>query len=117
MSIELDEAVAALSEANEFIMYISELTSEEMVKEVEKRDPSFIDHIEAMDEPPKTAMDFCSGFAIRTITGLKARYPDIWSQVTYRYFHSKDTKEVINKAKSKAAMWSSVERILKDSSF
>ena len=117
MSNELDAAVAALSEANDFIMYISELTTEEMVMEVERRDPSFIEHIETMEEPPKTAMEFWSGFGIWTITGLKDKYRHIWDQVTYRYFHSKNTKKVINKAKIKAAMWSVVEKILKDSNF
>ncbi|GAI85626.1 unnamed protein product [marine sediment metagenome] len=117
MGNELNAAIAELSEANEFIMYISELPTEEMVEEVERRAPSFIEHIETMGKPPKTPMDFWEGFCIWAITGLRDKYRHIWHQVTYLYFHSKDTKKIINKAKSKAAVWSAVEQILKDSNF
>ena len=54
MEYEIAKAMAELYEAYEFLEEIAELTPEEMFEKVEARDKSFIEHIESMEEPPKS---------------------------------------------------------------
>lgn len=110
---ELAKAVAELNEAYEFLEEIAELSPEEMVERVEERDLSFIEHIEGMEEPPKSALDFWEGISIWTITELRNKYRPIWHGVIQAWFQSDLCKEFRAKAKLKAE----IEQILKDTGF
>lgn len=105
MEDELNDALAELIEFSAFYMEISKLSPEEMVRRVEERDPSFIEHVEIMEEPPKSSMDFWSGFGIWTITRLRSKYSHIWDEVTDAYFHSDPV------------VWAQINEILKNSNF
>lgn len=117
MDDELKEAIAELAEFYDFYMSISELPAEEMVERVEERDPSFIEHIETMEEPPKTTLDFWSGFGIWTISGLRSKYHHIWDRVIDTYFRSGTNRQLYEKYKLKDAVWSQINKILKNSGF
>lgn len=117
MNYELAAAVTELIEAQDFIMEIAELPTKEMVNRVEKRDPSFIEHIEGMEQPPKTAEEFWEGFSIWIISGLANRYRHIWHEVIAAYFGSEAHKRRVENARFKTAIWSDIERILKTSGF
>jgi hypothetical protein len=110
---ELANAIAELNEFYEFYMEIAELPPREMVEKVEERDPSFMEHIEAMAEPPKSPLDFWTGFGIWTITGLREKYRHIWHEAIHAYFQSDLYKKVYGKAK----LQSDIERILRDTGF
>ena len=64
MKYKLAKAIAELNEAYEFFEEIVELSPEAMVERVEERAPSFIEHIKAMEEPPKNASEFWEVFTI-----------------------------------------------------
>jgi len=110
---ELAKAVAELNEAYEFLEEISELSPEEMVERVEERDPSFIEHIEGMEEPPKSTLDFWEGISIWTISGLRNKYHHIWHEVVQAYFESDLAKKTFAKAKLRGE----IEQILKNTGF
>ena len=107
------KAIEELSEAYEFLEEIAELSLEEMVEMVEGRAPSFIEHIEGMEQPPKNALDFWEGISIWTITGLRNKYHHIWGKVVQAWFQSGLHKKVLAKAKIKAEL----EQILKNTGF
>lgn len=113
MKYELAKAVAELKEAYEFLEEIAGLPAEEMVERVEESDPSFIEHIEAMEEPPKGTSEFWEGFSIWAITGLRSKYRHIWDEVIQAWFQSDLCKEFRAKAKLNAE----IEQILKDTGF
>jgi hypothetical protein len=102
---ELNNALAELIEFSTFFMEMSKLSPEEMARRVEERDPSFIEHLETMEEPPKSSGDFWSGFCIWTITRLRWKYSHIWHNVTDAYFHSD------------LVAWEQTNEILKNSNF
>lgn len=107
---ELTAAVAELSEVQDFLMEISELSPKEMFEAVRKRDAAFIEHCEAMEDPPKSAEDFLSGFCIWTITRLRSKYRHIWGKVVDAYFKSPAHERKMQKA----IMWTDIEKILKE---
>jgi len=118
MEDELEKAVAELIEAYDFFMDISEFTTEEMVEAVEERAPSFIEHIEMMEEPPKTASEFLEGFFIWTLSRLREKYRHIWDKAVDTYFHSETHKKRLENAKFKSgAMGREIEKILRDLDF
>jgi hypothetical protein len=110
---ELAKAVAELNEAYEFLNEIAELSPEEMVERVEERDPSFIEHIESMEELPRTVLDFWEGISIWTITKLHNKYSHIWHEVTQAWFQSDLSKKIYAKAKLKTE----IGQILKNVGF
>jgi len=81
MKYEIVKAITELHEAYQFLEAIAELTPKEMFEKIEERDKSFIEHIEIMEEPPKSASDFWKGFSIWTISRLRNKYHRIWHQV------------------------------------
>jgi len=113
MKYELAKAIAELNEAYEFLEEIAEFSPEEMVEKVKGRAPSFIEHIEAMEDPPKSASEFWEGFSIWTITGLRNKYCLIWDEVIQAWLQSDIRKKAYAKAKLKAE----IEQILKNTSF
>ena len=117
MKYEIAKAIAELHEAYEFLEEIAELTPEEMFEKVEERDKSFIEHIEMMEEPPKSASDFWEGFSIWTISRLSNKYHRIWHQVLDSWFKSDIRKKLQNSARLKTAVWSNIEQILRDAHF
>lgn len=117
MDEDVKKAVKELAELRIFLMDVSELPADEMVKRVEERDPSFIEHVEAMEEPPKSARDFWAGFGIWSTTGLRSKYQSIWDKVMDAYFHSEAHKKLREKYKLKDIVESQLDKILKDSDF
>lgn len=117
MEDELEEAVAELNAFCDFYMEISELSPEEMVEKVEEMDPEFIEHIQAMDEPPKSVGEFWSGYGIWAISGLRGKYSHIWSEVSDTYFRSDVRRQLREKSKFMSAIWSQIDEILKNSNF
>jgi len=117
MEDELEKAVTEQIEAYDFIMDIWELTTEEMVEAVEKRDPSFIEFIKRMRKPPKNDLDFLECFCFWTITILQEKYSHIWDKATDAYFHSEARKKRFENAKIKSDICSAIEQILKNSGF
>jgi len=113
VNYELAAAVAELSEAQDFLMEISELGPQEMLEAVTRRDPAFIEHCEAMERPPQSDLEFWEGFGIWTITGLKSKYRHIWHKVARAYFRS----PMHTTRLQKASMWTAIEQILKDRRF
>lgn len=113
MKYELAKAIAEVNEAYEFLEEVAELPSEEMVERVEERDPSFIEHIEAMEEPPKSALDFWEGISIWTITGLRNKYRHIWHEVIEAWLQS----DLHKKFHARAKLKTEIEQILKNTSF
>lgn len=110
---ELAKAVAELNEAYEFLEEIAELSPEEMVEKVEERAPSFIEHIEAMEGPPKSASEFWEGFSIWTITGLRNKYCLIWDEVIQAWLQS----DLHKKFHARAKLKTEIEQILKSIGF
>jgi len=117
MKYEIAKAIAELHEAYEFLEEIAELTPEKMFEKVEERDRPFIEHIEMMEEPPKSASDFWEGFSIWTISRLGDKYHRIWHQVLDSWFKSDIRKNFQNNARLKTAVWSNIEQILRDANF
>jgi len=117
MEDELDNAVGELIEAHDFIMEIARLPTEEMVEKVEERDPSFIEHIEAMEQPPKTAEEFWEGFSIWTVSGLANKYHHIWHEVCTAFFGSEAHKRRVQNSRFETVIWSDIDQILKASGF
>ena len=105
MESEFYDALAELAEFSAFYMGISKLSPEEMVKRVEERDPSFIEHVETMEKPPKSSLAFWSGFGIWTITRLRSKYSHIWDEVADAYLQSNPV------------IWAQINEILNNSSF
>lgn len=110
---ELAKAVAELNEAYEFLEEITELSPEEMVERVEERDLSFIEHIEGMEEPPKSALDFWEGICIWTITRLRNKHSHIWHEVIKAWLQS----DLHKKFHARAKLKTEIEQILKNTSF
>ena len=108
---ELAVAVAELSEAQDFLMEISKLSPKEMFEAVRKRDPAFIEHCEAMEEPPESPLDFWEGFGIWSIRCLGHKYRHIWEKVVDAYFVS----PAHDRKMRDAEVWSDIEEILKES--
>jgi hypothetical protein len=117
MKYEIDKAIEELNEAYEFLEAIAELTPEEMLEKVEERDKSFIEHIEIMEEPPKSASDFWEGFSIWTISRIGRKYHQIWHKVLDSWFKSDIRKKSQNSAKLKSAVRANIEQILSDAHF
>jgi len=117
MKYEIAKAIAELHEAYKFLNEIAELTPEEMFEKVEERDRSFIEHIEMMEEPPRTASDFWENFSIWTFSQLSNKYHQIWHQVLDSWFKSDIHKKFQNSAKLKTAIWADIEQILRDAHF
>ena len=117
MEDRLQEALTELIEAYDFIMDISELSSEEMVERVEEQAPSFIEHIESMEEPPRTLSDFWAGFGIWTVTRLRDKYSDIWHELIHTYFRSEAWGKRIKEAQFQTLIRSQIEQILEASDF
>lgn len=110
---EIAKAVAELHQATKFFEEIVQLPSQEMVEKVAHRDPAFIDHIEAMKEPPKDASEFWEGFSIWTIRRLCDKYRDIWSEVIDAWFQSPLRKQL----QQKFRVESQIEEILRNVGF
>jgi len=84
---------------------------------VEERDKSFIEHIESMEEPPKSASDYWEGFSIWTISRLGSKYHQIWHEVLDLWFKSDIRKKLQNSARLKGAVRANIEQILSDAHF
>jgi hypothetical protein len=110
---EMAKAAAELNDLYEFLEELQDLSPDEQVERVAERDPAFIAHCESMDEPPKSAFDFRSGFAIWTISGLRDKYRPIWSKVIKSYFRSEQHRKSV----MKAILKDQLNQILKDSGF
>jgi hypothetical protein len=110
---EIAKAAAELNGIYEFLEELLDLSPEEQVEKVAERDPDFIAHCEAMEEPPKSAFDFRSGFAIWTICRLRDKYRPIWSKVIMSYFRSEPHRKSIMKATFKDQL----NQILRDTGF
>jgi hypothetical protein len=113
---EINLAIFELNNLHDFLMEISELTNEEMVKEVEEKYPEFIEHIEAMENPSSRAIDFWSGFGIWSTTRLSSKYKHIWKEVIKFYYKSNVHQESQKKWALRGKVDSQIEDILKDSS-
>jgi hypothetical protein len=105
MGSEYYDALEELAEFTAFYMRISKLSPKEMVKRIEERDPSFIEHVEKMEKPPKSSLDFWSGFGIWTITRLRSKYSHIWNEVADSYLQSNPV------------IWAQIDEILNNSRF
>lgn len=110
---ELATAVGELSVAYEFLMHIAKLSPDGMFEAVKTRFPSFIEHFEAMEEPPESAYEFWTGFGSWTVKGLRFKYKAQWDQVLDAYFESC----LHEKNVQLAAMWSDVAHVLKETEF
>ncbi|MBI4295469.1 MAG: hypothetical protein HY669_04810 [Chloroflexi bacterium] len=117
MGNELDDAVAELTEAHDFLLDICELAPKEMLKKIDERDPSFIEHIESMKNPPVTVEELWKDFSIWIVSGLADKYHHIWRDVTAAYFGSEAHSRQVQNARLKTALWSEVDRILQSSDF
>jgi hypothetical protein len=113
VNFELAVAVAELAETQEFLMEISELAAQEMFEAIRKRDPAFIEHCEAMEQPPRNGFELWEGFGIWSITGLRSKYRHIWHKVARAYYKS----PMATKQLQKARMWTAIEQILRDTRF
>ena len=113
----MDEAMEELNDFNDFYMEISELSPKEMIEKVEERYPEFIEHIDAMENPPSSALEFWSGFGIWSISRLHDKYYHIWKQVIEAYFKSDVRQESRKKWALRGKVNSQIEKILKNSSF
>ena len=110
---EIAKVAAELNDIYEFLEGLLELSPQEQVEKVAERDPAFIAHCELMEEPPKSDLDFRSGFAIWAITGLRNKYRPIWSKVVESYFQSEPHRKSLMKAKFEDQL----NQILRDSGF
>jgi len=110
------EAVAELIDAYDFIMHLTETSREQTVAEVAARDPSFIEHDKARENPPSGDLHFWSHFAMWTISRLREKYDDIWAEVTEAYSHTPAAKRLSDKTSLKEAV-RQTEEILRDSGF
>ena len=106
MEDELEKAVAELIEAYDFFMDISEFTTEEMVEAMEERAPSFIEHIEMMEEPPKTASEFLDGFFIcGPLVGSERNTATFGTRRSIPIFTRKLTKSDLKMLSLKVVLW------------
>ena len=113
INYELAAAVGELSDAYEFLMYVAKLSPENMFEEIRSRAPAFIEHYEAMEEPPESAYEFWTGFGAWTITSLRFKYKREWDVILDAYFDSCLHDSNVQRA----AMWSDVAQVLKETEF
>ena len=111
MDYELAAAVGELSEAENFIVEVARLSAKEMFEAIRARDPAFIEHCEAMEKPPESALDLWEGFSIWTVRRLISKYQHIWNQVVDAYFESPGQKRKMQELE----MWSDIDEIIKES--
>ena len=114
--LRIGSAVAELIEACDFIMHLTEVSREQTVVEVAARDPSFMEHDKAREDPPSGDLFFWSHFAMWTISRLREKYNDIWEEVTEAYSHTPAAKRLSDKTSLKEAV-RQVEEILGGSGF
>jgi len=117
MKDELDKALKELAELYDFYIDIAELPAEEMVEKIEERDPEFIEHIEAMENPPQSGDDFWFGYGIWSMSRLHSKYRPIWGELIDAYFHSDVRRQQREKWSLSSAMWTKIDEILKNSDF
>ena len=110
------EAVAELIDAYDFIMHLTETSREQTVAEVAARDPSFIEHDKARENPPSGDLHFWSHFTIWTISRLREKYNDIWEEVMEAYSRTPAAKRMSDKTRVEETV-RQVEEILRDSGF
>ncbi len=113
INYELAAAVGELSEAYEFLMYVAKLSPENMFEAIKTRAPAFIEHYEATEEPSNSAYDFWTGFGTWTITSLRFKYKGQWEIILDAYFDS----HLHDSNVQRAAMWSDVAQVLKETEF
>jgi len=112
----ISAAVAELTEAYNFIIHLTEISREQTVEEVAERDPSFMEHDKARENPPSGDLHFWSHFAMWTISRLREKYNDIWKEVMEAYSHTPAAKRLSDKTSLEEAV-RQVEEILRDSRF
>jgi len=112
----ISAAGAERTEAFNFIMHLTEISREQTVQEVAARDPSFMEHDKARENPPSGDLHFWSHFAMWTISRLREKYNDIWREVMEAYSHTPAAKRLSDKTSLEEAV-RQVEEILRDSRF
>ena len=86
------------------------------MEEVAARDPSFMEHDKAREDPPSGDLHFWSHFAMWTVSKLREKYNDIWAEVMEAYSHTPAAKRLGDKTSLKETV-RQVEEILRDSGF
>ena len=112
-----DKALSEYIEFFDFHMEIARLPIEEMLERMAERDPSFMEHIETMENPPKDALELWSGFGIWTVTSFRAKYHHFHKKLVDAFFHSDATRQISEKYELKETVESQLALILKVSGF
>ena len=112
----ISAAVVELTEAYDFIIHLTEISREQTMAEVTARDPSFIEHDRARENPPSGDLHFWSHFTMWTISKLREKYNDIWEEVMAAYAHTPTAKRLSDKISLEETV-RQVEEILRDSGF
>jgi len=109
-------ALIELTKVCNFLIYLTETSREQTVKEVAARDPSFIEHDKLREDPPSGDLFFLQNFQIWTICKLRERYNDIWEEATEAYSKTPAAKRLNDKTNLKANV-KQIEEILRHSGF
>lgn len=110
---DLAAAVGEVSETYDFILHVARLGPEKMLEAIERRYPAFVEHFEAMEEPPESAYGVWTGFGSWSINTLRFKYRGQWEGILDAYFTS-----CLHEANvQRTAMWSDVTAILKEAEF
>jgi len=106
-------ALAELTEVCDFLIYLTEVSREQTVKEIAIRDPSFIDYDKLRESPPSGDLFFLQHFTEWTIRKLREKYNDIWQEVTEAYSNTPTAKRLSDKTSLKETV-KQAEEILRD---